>query len=469
MPGGVVKPSKPLPDSVPSPILPDLRKALVEDLYRSQRSGVAAIPLLFLIRAGIDNAFLKVPALDWIFAGVIGLLVLRQLWAYLAQRLSPRLSTRVLHVSFWMGAALTASAHVAMHLLAYPYLTTFQVAMICVCHAGLTAGALVTMAASLPSYMAYLWLDVGSLATIVYLGPHHELRLLFLAMILLFLVAMTAVALHAHRSLRQTIALRFEAERNLRALRETQAQLLQAGKMAAIGTLVAGLSHELNNPIGIILGYAQTLLKEAPERGPSQAPLRAIERQAIRCGQLVKALLDFSRGRTHSRKTTQVDALLASVVALTQSEARRRKVDLKLEPGAGDRMVFVCTQHIESAVLNLVTNALDATPPGGVVELRSVPVVREAKLGVEIAVRDTGSGIPPDILPQIFDPFFTTKPVGQGTGLGLSLARQHVEADGGTIDVESTPGHGTILRVWLPLHNIEEWGAVGGSSNGVRE
>jgi signal transduction histidine kinase len=105
--------------------------------------------------------------------------------------------------------------------------------------------------------------------------------------------------------------------------------------------------------------------------------------------------------------------------------------------------------ELESALLNVVGNALDATPPGGTVSVgaRFVP----GREGIELFVADTGSGIPPDVLPRIFDPFFTTRPVGEGTGLGLSITRSIVEAHGGRIDVETAPGAGTTVRVWLPV------------------
>src|SRR5262249_36219813 len=158
---------------------------------------------------------------------------------------------------------------------------------------------------------------------------------------------------------------------------------------------------------------------------PLHRPLRAIERQAQRCAQLVGALLDFSRTTPEARQRTSADALLAAVVARAARRAAPAGIALRAASGSGapqDR--FLSAAALESALITLVANAFDATAPGGSVVLRASRAGRGAAEGGEIIVRDTGAGIPGDVLPRVFDPFFTTRPVGQGTGLGLSLARQ---------------------------------------------
>ena len=117
--------------------------------------------------------------------------------------------------------------------------------------------------------------------------------------------------------------------------------------------------------------------------------------------------------------------------------------------------VIICAQEIESALLNLVSNALDATPAGGTTTVTLAATARGGRSGVEIDVIDTGRGIPRNVLPRIFDPFFTTKPVGEGTGIGLPLTRQVVEGHGGTIDVRTAEGVGTTMRLWLPQRPID--------------
>jgi signal transduction histidine kinase len=247
----------------------------------------------------------------------------------------------------------------------------------------------------------------------------------------------------------------FDLEASLRRLRETQEQLIHAGKMAAVGTLVAGLSHELNNPLGIIVGYVQGMLRRMPEGANGRESLVAVERQALRCAHLVRSLLDFSRSRPATREDTQLAPLVERVLEVTAGPARRRRVNLHWTARGPLPSVTVCAQEIESALLNLVSNALDATPAGGTTVVTLTPMARGGRAGVEIDVIDTGSGIPRNVLPRIFDPFFTTKPVGEGTGIGLPLTRQVIEGHGGTIDVRTAEGVGTTMRLWLPQRPVE--------------
>jgi two-component system sensor kinase len=242
-----------------------------------------------------------------------------------------------------------------------------------------------------------------------------------------------------------------ELDASLRRLREAQEQLIQAAKMAAVGTLVAGLSHEINNPLGIILGYAQAHLRAMSAEDPVRPAMAAIERQARRCADLVTTLLDFSRKRAAEREEIAIQTLVSRVVTLAALKMRRRDVKVELNiPPPGAFLVRVSPTEIESALLNVLDNAADASPPGGTILIEAVACSRASCPGVEVRVADQGAGIDREVLPRIFDPFFTTKPVGQGTGLGLPLSRQFVEAQGGELSLESRPGHGTTVRLWLP-------------------
>jgi signal transduction histidine kinase len=236
---------------------------------------------------------------------------------------------------------------------------------------------------------------------------------------------------------------------NLRRLQETQEQLVHAGKMAAIGTLTAGLSHELNNPLAVILGFAQRLLRETAPEDRSYGALRAIERQVQRCVRLVSALLDSTRRGTPHRERIAPARILEQVAALAGGTDRHRvTLSFVAEPDLPD--MNANGSEIESALINLLSNALDATAQGGSIEVRAIAATRDARRGVEICVADSGTGIAPEILPQVCDPFFTTKEVGKGTGLGLSMCRQIVERHSGDLRIESELGKGTTVRVWLP-------------------
>jgi len=242
-----------------------------------------------------------------------------------------------------------------------------------------------------------------------------------------------------------------ELDASLRNLHGTQEQLIQAAKMAAVGTLVAGLSHEINNPLGVILGYARAHLRTMSPADPVRPAMAAIERQAQRCADLVTTLLDFSRKRPSEREIIAADALVRSVLTLSALKMRRRDVKVEVEvPAPGSCLVHVSPTEIESALLNVLDNAADASPPGGTIQVEAMARSRGSRPGVEIRVTDHGTGIDREVLPRIFDPFFTTKAEGKGTGLGLPLSRQFVEAHGGELSLESRPGEGTTVRLWLP-------------------
>jgi signal transduction histidine kinase len=238
-----------------------------------------------------------------------------------------------------------------------------------------------------------------------------------------------------------------DCRRQLTALRE---QLLHAGRMAAVGTLFAGLTHELNNPLSVIVGNVNNLRNFAPPGEPLAKVIDAIDRQAIRATRLVSALLRFSRTGPDAEEEVAPDELIRPVEDLLAPEARRREIALRVKVADGLNPLFVVRHEIESALVNITTNALQATPEGGVVELSVFSEPHGVVPGIRFVARDTGVGIAPEILPQIFDPFFTTKPEGEGTGLGLSLAREIATSHGGQLAVESVVGHGTTMSLWLP-------------------
>jgi PAS domain S-box-containing protein len=240
-------------------------------------------------------------------------------------------------------------------------------------------------------------------------------------------------------------------ETTLEKLRETQDELVRAGKMAAVGSLVAGISHELNNPIASVLMNAESLKKRLPEGSAWQPRVEAIARQAERSGRLVKLLLDFSRRKPSATTRLSIDELLERTVELARSQVRSANVTLRID-GLESALpaVDASAQDIEVAVVNLLKNAIDAaSTAGGKVSVAARRQEHGGRMGVEILVTDDGPGIEGDVLPHIFEPFFTTKPVGTGAGLGLPLARRLIELQGGQLRAESQPGVGTTMHVWL--------------------
>ncbi|WP_437600797.1 ATP-binding protein [Sorangium sp. So ce590] len=268
-----------------------------------------------------------------------------------------------------------------------------------------------------------------------------------------------------HRAYLELAAKNRELAAALERLSEAQEELLQAGKMAAIGTLVAGLSHEMNNPVSVVLMNAQLLLRRhrkghgLPDEAAILKALCTIERQANRCSELVTALLEYARGKPIGRQPCDVREALRRAVDLSTPRARERRVELQAN-GTAPALpaVLANTSQLESALLNVIGNALDASRRGGAVVVGARPLPRGEIHGVEIDVRDTGCGIRAEDLGRIFEPFFTTKPPGQGTGLGLALTHRFIEEHQGSIRIESAIGQGTTVRMWLPALQAERAG-----------
>ncbi|WP_426748844.1 two-component regulator propeller domain-containing protein [Myxococcus faecalis] len=253
-----------------------------------------------------------------------------------------------------------------------------------------------------------------------------------------------------------------ELEANVRTLRQTQAQLVQAGRMAAVGQLAAGVGHEINNPLAYIVSNLEHASEEsdmlARELGETRAAgtrlrevgqaLREALHGADRVRRIVRDLKTFSRPDDEKQGPVELGAVLDSAVKIAMGELRPRA---KLVRDYGDvTWVEGNEARLAQVFLNLLINAAQALPEGRAEQNEVRLVTRGGADGWVVAeVRDTGSGISPESLGRIFDPFYTTKPVGVGTGLGLSLCHAYVTAMGGTISVESELGKGSVFRVSL--------------------
>lgn len=228
------------------------------------------------------------------------------------------------------------------------------------------------------------------------------------------------------------------------ALREER--LRRTEKLSALGRLAAGIAHEINNPLGSILGFAQAAAARLSASDALTPPLRAIEEEAVRCRNIVQSLLTFSRQDAGSVEVFDLARAVEETLSMIEAQARVQGVTMQreLEPGlsaAGDR------GQIQQVIMNLCSNAVDAMPEGGRVTIRCGGTKGG---GAFLEVRDEGTGVPPEIRPKIFDPFFTTKEVGKGTGLGLSLVHEIVLRHGGTVDAAFPSGGGSSFRVTLP-------------------
>lgn len=242
-------------------------------------------------------------------------------------------------------------------------------------------------------------------------------------------------------------------------LKATQAQLLQAEKLSAIGQLVAGVAHELNNPLTSVIGYAQLLQEELRENREGDAPrphpelardLRRIAEESERAARIVRNLLAFARRQSAARAEQDIADVMNRVLSLRAYEFRLKAIELvtdfepELPPVLGDG------GQLQQALLNLLLNAEQAMRTGPVRRMHvGARYVADAG-AVELVIADSGHGIPDENLRRIFDPFFTTREVGEGTGLGLSICYGIVRDHGGQIAVESRVGQGTTFKVLLP-------------------
>jgi ligand-binding sensor domain-containing protein/signal transduction histidine kinase/CheY-like chemotaxis protein len=252
-----------------------------------------------------------------------------------------------------------------------------------------------------------------------------------------------------------------ELDENLRALRQAQSQLVQAGKMVAVGTLAAGVGHEINNPLAYIVSNLDhvssetaALKKDVPLNAPGRRRLEDMERAltearhgADRVRRIVQDLKTFSRGDEEVRGPVDLHAVLDSAAKLAGNELTPRARLVKEYGDSG--WVDGNESRLAQVFLNLIINSAQALPEGQAASHEVRLVTRVVGERVVAEVRDTGCGIPPEVIGRIFDPFFTTKPVGVGTGLGLALCHRFITAMGGEIAVESEAGKGTVVRVTL--------------------
>ncbi len=235
---------------------------------------------------------------------------------------------------------------------------------------------------------------------------------------------------------------------------ESQNRLIMSEKQASVGRLAAGVAHEINNPLTGVLTYTHLLLrrKDLPEEVRSD--LQTIAEATERVRKIVKGLLDFSRQSKPDRELVDVNALVRSTISLTENQALVKGVEIISQQAENLLTVNMDRVQFQSVLLNILINALDATKPGdsiSVITRNSAQANEAGQSGIEIAIADTGCGIPPEHLDKLFDPFFTTKEVGRGTGLGLAVSLGIVQRHGGTIKVSSQKGEGSTFTIWVPL------------------
>jgi signal transduction histidine kinase len=248
-----------------------------------------------------------------------------------------------------------------------------------------------------------------------------------------------------------------KVEERTKQLKETQSQLVQSAKMSTIGQLGSAVAHELNNPIGGILGYAQFILQKLSK--PAVVPkdfktykqyIAYIEEEAKRCKMIVENLLSFSRKPLAARKSVNIKQLIEKTLSIIRYQLKLQNIKLttnyepKLPPISGN------VNQLQQAFTNIIINAQHAMPKGGKFNIRVSTKMKDGKKHLQISFKDTGCGIPKENLEKVFEPFFTTKENWQSIGLGLSITYQIIKEHKGTITAESKVGKQTIFTITLP-------------------
>ncbi len=232
-----------------------------------------------------------------------------------------------------------------------------------------------------------------------------------------------------------------------RELLAMQVRMARTERLASLGMLSAGVAHEINNPLGGVLALSALALEDIPPDDPNRENLEEVVRQAQRCKAIVKGLLDFSRQSVSSPEPVELGRSAQEALALVKPQAAFHNIELvcafepNLPPVMADRA------ELQQVILNIVMNAVQAMEERG----RLTLTTSSSEAYAELAIADTGHGIPPDRIGHVFDPFFTTKDESKGTGLGLSIAYGIVSKHGGTISVESEVGVGTTFTIRFPV------------------
>jgi two-component system, NtrC family, sensor kinase len=239
-----------------------------------------------------------------------------------------------------------------------------------------------------------------------------------------------------------------ELQTRERALKDLYRQLVQSEKMAAFGSLGAGIAHEVKNPLAGILGIAQLSLRGVESGHPLEKNLLIIERETKRCKSIIENLLRFARQEQVEFSEVDIPQVVADALAIVDHQLGINSIRVEQELETGMPSCRGNANQLQQVLMNLMINAQQAMDgASGTVKLSAKRVERDV---LELRVSDTGPGIPKEIQKRVFDPFFTTKPVGQGTGLGLSVTYGIVKEHGGDIRLESGEGEGTTFIITLP-------------------
>ena len=228
--------------------------------------------------------------------------------------------------------------------------------------------------------------------------------------------------------------------RDITENKKLESQLVNTEKLASMGTLAAGVAHELNNPLGVILGFTDLLLEKTKNGTQDYEDLKTIERNSLHCKQVVENLLSFARQGEGEAEYCDINEAIDEIVRVVKHSLEMNNIELRMDLASGLPKVKGDLRQMQQVFLNLITNAVGAMDGGGILELRTALNPGQGK--VRVIVRDNGQGIKQEHMEKIFDPFFTTKSEGEGTGLGLFVSHGIITKYEGTITCDSRTDEG---------------------------
>lgn len=229
-------------------------------------------------------------------------------------------------------------------------------------------------------------------------------------------------------------------------------QLLHADRLATIGKLAAGVAHELNEPLGNVLGFAQLISREPDVTEQIRSDIGKIEAAALHGREIVRKLMLFARQTPPRKEPANLNRIVEQAISLIENRLSRGQVELKLALDESIHETVLDVSQFVQVIINLVVNAVQAMPDGGTIRIQTTP---KGDHFICLTVTDTGGGMAEDVQEQAFLPFFTTKDVHEGTGLGLAVVHGIVTAHAGSIELESSPGEGTTFRITIPVTGQE--------------
>jgi PAS domain S-box-containing protein len=230
-------------------------------------------------------------------------------------------------------------------------------------------------------------------------------------------------------------------------VRNLEEQLRKTERLAELGTLASGMAHEIGTPMNVILGRAELLMRKTTDESAKRG-LETIVSQVERITKIMNQLLSFARKRPVERRALDLSVVIKDILEVVQERMKLNNIQTQINIAPSVPEVFADPDQMSQVLLNLILNACQAMPDGGTIQIG----LQSRYPNLELTIADSGDGIPKDNVSRLFDPFFTTKPVGEGTGLGLTVVHGIIQEHDGSITVESEPGKGATFHIFLPIY-----------------